>query len=105
MSRLNQFAREAAAALLRMAKTTKDPTVAAGLVQRAADLKDRTGELPAIDVEAMAEEEARVVLRCRPYETFAQPPRHLHHNDQAERITHWISASMPWDAIDRAPDE
>src|SRR3954470_1554287 len=56
VSRLNQFAREAAAALLRMAKTTKDPTVAAGLVQRAADLKDRTGELPAIDVEAMAEE-------------------------------------------------
>ncbi len=56
MSRLNQFAREAAAALLRMAKTTKDPTIAAGLVQRAADLKDRTGELPAIDVEAMAEE-------------------------------------------------
>ena len=56
-------------------------------------------------VEAMAEEEGRVVLRCRPYETFAQPPRHLHHNDQAERITHWISASMPWDAIDRAPDE
>jgi hypothetical protein len=39
-----------------MAKTTKDPPVAAGLVQRAADLKDRTGELPAIDVEAMAEE-------------------------------------------------
>ncbi|MCK1368872.1 hypothetical protein [Bradyrhizobium sp. 62] len=39
-----------------MAKTTKDPTVAAGFVQRASDLKDRTGELPAIDVEAMAEE-------------------------------------------------
>jgi hypothetical protein len=56
VSRLNQFAREAAAELLRMAKTTKDPTVAAGFVQRAADLKDGTGELPAIDVEAMAEE-------------------------------------------------
>lgn len=51
-------------------------------------------------VEAMADEEDRVVLRCRPYETFAQPPRHLHANDQAAEITHWISASMPWDAAD-----
>ncbi len=54
-------------------------------------------------VEAMAKEEDRVVLRCRPYETFAQPPRHLHRNDQAEEITHWIAASMPWDAADQAP--
>ena len=51
-------------------------------------------------VTAMAEEEGRVVLRCRPYSTFAQPPRHLHENDQAERITHWVSAAMPWDAAD-----
>src|SRR5436190_2354819 len=29
-------------------------------------------------VQAMAEQEERVVLRCRPYSTFAQPPRHLH---------------------------
>jgi PPOX class probable F420-dependent enzyme len=51
-------------------------------------------------VAAMAEEEGRVVLRCRPYETFAQPPRHLHRNDQAEQITHWTSGSVPWDASD-----
>ena len=51
-------------------------------------------------VAAMAEEEGRVVLRCRPYSTFAQPPRHLHRNDQDEPITHWVSASMPWDAPD-----
>lgn len=51
-------------------------------------------------VEAMAEEEDRVVLRCRPYATFAQPPRHLHSNDQEERITHWVSALMPWDTPD-----
>jgi len=54
-------------------------------------------------VAAMAEEEGRVVLRCRPYETFAQPPRHLHENDQDETITHWVSASMPWDAVDPVP--
>jgi PPOX class probable F420-dependent enzyme len=51
-------------------------------------------------VEAMAAEEHRVVLRCRPYETFAQPPRHLHKNDQEETITHWVSATVPWDAAD-----
>ncbi len=53
-------------------------------------------------VHAMAVEERRVVIRCRPYATFAQPPRHLHRNDQAERVTHWITAAMPWDASDDA---
>jgi PPOX class probable F420-dependent enzyme len=51
-------------------------------------------------VEAMADEERRVVIRCRPYSTFAQPPRHLHGNHQAERLTHWISGGVPWDAAD-----
>lgn len=51
-------------------------------------------------VAAMADEEGRVVLRCTPYSTFAQPPRHLHHNDQAERITHWRSGVVAWDATD-----
>ena len=64
--RSSYFAREAAATLLRMAKTTKDPTVAAGLVQRAADLKDRTEELPPIDVKAMAEETQADYEELRP---------------------------------------
>ena len=51
-------------------------------------------------VEAMAKQENRVVIRCRPYATFAQPPRHLHSNDQTEPLTHWISGSVPWDAPD-----
>jgi hypothetical protein len=53
-------------------------------------------------VAAMAAEEQRVVLRCRPYATFAQPPRHLHSNDQAEPITHWVSGSLSWGAPDPA---
>jgi PPOX class probable F420-dependent enzyme len=53
-------------------------------------------------VASMAEQENRVVLRCRPYATFAQPPRHLHRNDQGEEITHWVSATLPWDAPDPA---
>jgi uncharacterized protein YqiB (DUF1249 family) len=51
-------------------------------------------------VDAMRVQEQRVVVRCRPYETFAQPPRHLHRNDQKEQITHWVSATVPWDATD-----
>ena len=53
-------------------------------------------------VEAMAAEEERVVIRCRPYETFAQPPRHLHSNDQEDKVTHWLSATVPWNAPDPA---
>jgi hypothetical protein len=55
-------------------------------------------------VKAMGEEEGRVLVRCRPYATFVTPPRHLHRNDQEEPLTHWVSASMPWDAAD-IPDE
>jgi hypothetical protein len=53
-------------------------------------------------VKAVAEQEGRVLMRCRPYTTFVTPPRHLHSNDQQE-LTHWVSASMPWDAPD-SPD-
>jgi len=51
-------------------------------------------------VAEMAQKEDRVVLRCRPYETFGQPPRHLHRNDQEEQVTHWISGAVPWAASD-----
>jgi PPOX class probable F420-dependent enzyme len=51
-------------------------------------------------VAAMAEQEQRVVIRCRPYSTFAQPPRHPDGNDQAGKLTHWVSGSVPWEAPD-----
>jgi hypothetical protein len=54
-------------------------------------------------VKALAEQEGRVLVRCRPYATFVTPPRHLHSNDQQE-LTHWVSASMPWDAPDTQPN-
>jgi hypothetical protein len=38
--------RQAAAALLKMAKSTSNPEVAAALITAAADLKDQVGELP-----------------------------------------------------------
>ena len=51
----------------------------------------------------VAEQEGRVLVRCRPYATFVTPPRHLHSNEQQE-LTHWVSASMPWDAPDTQPN-
>jgi len=42
----NFYARQAAVALLKMAKSTTDPKVAVGLVVAAAALKDQAGELP-----------------------------------------------------------
>ena len=53
-------------------------------------------------VEAMAEQEQRVVLRCRPYSTFAQSSRQMHRDDETEQLTHWISGSLDWDAPDPA---
>ena len=46
MSKNLYHAREAAAALLKMAKAASNPAVAAGLIEAAATLKDQAGELP-----------------------------------------------------------
>jgi hypothetical protein len=46
VSKLRFHAREAAAALLKMARATSDPKIAAGLVNAAASLKEQAGELP-----------------------------------------------------------
>jgi hypothetical protein len=46
VSENRDHARQAAAALLQMAKTTSDPAISAGLIEAAAKFKDRAGELP-----------------------------------------------------------
>ncbi|WP_082959142.1 MULTISPECIES: pyridoxamine 5'-phosphate oxidase family protein [unclassified Mycobacterium] len=51
-------------------------------------------------VKEMAEREGRVVIRCRPYATFATPPRHLYANEEATELTHWGSSSVAWSAPD-----
>ncbi|SOJ52624.1 hypothetical protein MSIMFB_00137 [Mycobacterium simulans] len=58
------------------------------------------GQEARASVEAMCERESRVVIRCRPYATFATPPRHLHRNDQVRQPSHWVSGVVPWDADD-----
>jgi PPOX class probable F420-dependent enzyme len=46
-----------------------------------------------------AKNEGRVVLRLRPYATFETPPRHVHNeSDINPSLTHWTSASLPWNA-------
>jgi uncharacterized pyridoxamine 5'-phosphate oxidase family protein len=46
-----------------------------------------------------AKDEDRVVLRLRPYATFETPPRHVHdESDINPSLTHWTSASVPWNA-------
>ena len=49
MSENRYHARQAAAALLKMAKTTSNARTAARLVEAAADLKEHAGELPTAD--------------------------------------------------------
>jgi PPOX class probable F420-dependent enzyme len=42
--------------------------------------------------------EGRVVLRLTPYATFHTPPRHVSEASDVATLTHWTSASIPWDA-------
>ncbi len=41
-----RFIREAAAALLQLAKSTSDAKMAAALIEKAADIKERIGDVP-----------------------------------------------------------
>jgi hypothetical protein len=50
----------------------------------------------------MSERENRVVIRCRPYATYATPPRHLRRNEEVEQLSHWVSGVVAWEADDLA---
>jgi hypothetical protein len=50
-----------------------------------------------------AEKEGRIVLRLRPYATFETPPRHVSDESDVQTLTHWTSASLPWNADAPAP--
>ena len=47
--------------------------------------------------ESMADQEDRVVLRCRPYQTFAQPRLH---KSSDETAAPGVSGAVPWDTPD-----
>jgi PPOX class probable F420-dependent enzyme len=48
------------------------------------------------EIERICREEGRVVIRVRPYATFATPPRHVYQADDIDTLTHSTSNSMPW---------
>src|SRR6266700_5179492 len=48
------------------------------------------------EIERMAREENRVVIRVRPYATFATPPRHVYKAEDIHTLTHFTSSSQPW---------
>ncbi|HEY3980857.1 MAG TPA: TIGR03618 family F420-dependent PPOX class oxidoreductase [Streptosporangiaceae bacterium] len=47
-------------------------------------------------VEQMASDEERVVIRVTPHSTFATPPRHVTQMEDLDGLSHWTSASEPW---------
>jgi PPOX class probable F420-dependent enzyme len=48
------------------------------------------------EIERMAAQEKRVVIRVRPYATFATPPRHVYQASDLDTLTHFTSSSQPW---------
>jgi pyridoxamine 5'-phosphate oxidase-like protein len=43
-------------------------------------------------------QEDRVQLRLKPYASFMTPPRHVRNEGEFAKLTHWTSATIPWDA-------
>ena len=73
--------------------------------QRGADMLVKVVELMAgepvpperiAQVEQMARDEERVVIRVTPHSTFATPPRHVNQMADLDSLSHWTSASEPW---------
>ena len=48
------------------------------------------------DAAALAIREDRVRVRLKPYATFMTPPRHAENEAEFANLTHWASASVPW---------
>ena len=48
------------------------------------------------DLRRLAEEEKRVVIRLKPYQTFETPPRHVSKPEDTRDLTHWLGSVLPW---------
>jgi PPOX class probable F420-dependent enzyme len=71
---------------------------AVDVLRRVIDLMagDEVTDTKMHQIERMAREENRVVIRVRPYATFATPPRHVYQADDIDTLTHFTSSSEPW---------
>ncbi len=71
---------------------------AVDLMRRVIDLMAGE-EMPASklpEIRKMCRDEQRVVIRVKPYATFATPPRHVYKAEDIDGLTHSTSTSMPW---------
>jgi len=76
----------------------RDPVLAADVLARVIGLMAGQ-EVPLSrrpQIEQMAKDEQRVVIRVRPYSTFETPPRHVWRMPDIDTLTHFTSTSMPW---------
>jgi len=48
------------------------------------------------NLRSLAEEEKRVVVRLKPYQTFETPPRHVNKPEDTRDLTHWLGSALPW---------
>jgi PPOX class probable F420-dependent enzyme len=80
------------------ATVERDPGQAADLLRQVVELMagQPVPDERRAQIAEMAREEQRVVLRVRPYATFATPPRHVNQMEDLDTLTHWTSASLPW---------
>jgi PPOX class probable F420-dependent enzyme len=71
---------------------------AVDLMRRVIDLMAGE-EMPASklpEIRKMCRDEQRVVIRVKPYATFATPPRHVYQAEDIDGLTHFTSTTMPW---------
>jgi PPOX class probable F420-dependent enzyme len=48
------------------------------------------------EIRRMCREEERVVIRLKPYATFATPPRHVYGPEDIDTLSHSTGTSLPW---------
>lgn len=76
----------------------RDPDLAADVLARVVGLMagEEVPESRRPQIEQMARDEQRVVIRVRPYATFETPPRHVYQMADIDTLTHFTSKSLPW---------
>jgi PPOX class probable F420-dependent enzyme len=76
----------------------EDFELAVDVMRRVIDLMAGE-EMPAAklpEIRRMCQREGRVVIRVKPYATFATPPRHVYKAEDIDGLTHFTSTSLPW---------
>jgi PPOX class probable F420-dependent enzyme len=76
----------------------RDPELASDVLTRVIGLMagEEVPETRRAQIDEMAREEQRVVIRVRPYATFETPPRHVYKMSDIDTLTHFTSTSLPW---------